>query len=443
MKYNPTLHKLSNGVTVILDPMDIETTHVKICFNTGSRDELPSEYGITHFCEHMLCKGTPRFPTRKDLNNFIHSHGGTFNAFTSPEELCFHGRILGDNLDKLLDLLSDLLCNSLFMPERIELERIVILDELRRAQDNKGRKQTDFITRTLMNKSSYQTLGTEENIKSFTRDQLLGWLSKRLSAKNCTIVISGKIANSDAVLSQLESCFAFLPTHDVPENKTFNYRPAIAHHSSNETKNVNIFIAIPRRFDRSEQYKFESLCEQRFKKYLQDELFEEIRQKHGLVYGITVKSIGYEQGMHFIETECQPQHVAKVVELIASTCSNVYNKKPITDKWLKQYFSMCQLGDADWLDSWDKRSCDLLYTYRDTGKLYDRFGVIETVRGITAADVQKHTLGFFDVPISIVTDGPDFNADLGAIWKQNFPNSNISLTANDIISQIHSGKTSR
>ena len=177
MKYNPTLHKLSNGVTVILDPMDIETTHVKICFNTGSRDELPSEYGITHFCEHMLCKGTPRFPTRKDLNNFIHSHGGTFNAFTSPEELCFHGRILGDNLDKLLDLLSDLLCNSLFMPERIELERIVILDELRRAQDNKGRKQTDFITRTLMNKSSYQTLGTEENIKSFTRDQLLGWLS--------------------------------------------------------------------------------------------------------------------------------------------------------------------------------------------------------------------------------------------------------------------------
>ena len=61
MKFEPSLHKLSNGVTVILDPTDTASTKVVVAFDTGSRDEKPNEYGITHFCEHMLCKGCVYF----------------------------------------------------------------------------------------------------------------------------------------------------------------------------------------------------------------------------------------------------------------------------------------------------------------------------------------------------------------------------------------------
>ena len=65
MKYNPTLHKLSNGITVILDPMDLETTNMKIRINGGARIEQPHEYGISHFIEHMLFTGTEKYPTAK------------------------------------------------------------------------------------------------------------------------------------------------------------------------------------------------------------------------------------------------------------------------------------------------------------------------------------------------------------------------------------------
>ena len=75
MNYNPSIHKLSNGVTVILDPMELETTYVKVHFSTGSRDEAPNEYGLTHFCEHMLCKGTPRFPSKKSIDDYLDYHG--------------------------------------------------------------------------------------------------------------------------------------------------------------------------------------------------------------------------------------------------------------------------------------------------------------------------------------------------------------------------------
>ena len=130
MKFEPTLHKLSNGVTVILDPMDLETAYAKITFMTGSADETPTEYGITHFCEHIFCKGSKRFSTSKERKDFMENHGGTVNAATSSLGLRFYGRIIAENLSVLIDVLTDMLQNALFDEKQIEIERGAILDEL-------------------------------------------------------------------------------------------------------------------------------------------------------------------------------------------------------------------------------------------------------------------------------------------------------------------------
>ena len=90
MKFEPKLYRLSNGVTVILDPMDVETAVVRITFDTGSRDEKQNEYGITHFCEHVFCLGSTRFPTRKSRNDFLDMHSGTRDASTSATALSFY-----------------------------------------------------------------------------------------------------------------------------------------------------------------------------------------------------------------------------------------------------------------------------------------------------------------------------------------------------------------
>lgn len=77
MKFEPTLHKLPSGLAVILDTMDLETTTISVLFKTGARDETSTEMGITHFCEHMLCKGTMRFPTKRAFDDFMDFNGGT------------------------------------------------------------------------------------------------------------------------------------------------------------------------------------------------------------------------------------------------------------------------------------------------------------------------------------------------------------------------------
>lgn len=439
MKYNPTLHRLSNGVAVILDPMDVETASVAVSFKTGSWDEKPNEYGITHFCEHMLCKGTTRFPTRTAIQDFLDEHAGMTNATTSPTELRLHGRIIGENLDKLIDVLSDQLQNSLFLPELIELERLVILDELRRSQDN--RPGPAFVWKTLFNQSvSNRTLGSADNIKSFSREQMLDWLGQRLSAKNCTIAISGKISDPSSVLDLLEQKFNFLPTHDVSHLAEPTYHPVNAHDSSRKTRNVNLLVAIPKRFKMDNSMLFERACERRFKICLEKELFEEVRQKHGLVYGISVGAIGQNNGVHTIETECSPENIARVTELIAQTCNRVYNSGVPTDEWLQRYVNSCKLGDADWLDTPQKRLDGLVNHFSKNNKLYDFFNDVKLTDSITAKDVQKYSRGFFDQPMSIVTAGPDYEANLAQIWKQSFPGSNITQFSDITSSIINAGR---
>lgn len=438
MKYNPTLHKLSNGVSVILDPMDIETTHVAVSFKTGSWDEKPNEYGITHFCEHMLCKGTTRFPTRTAIQDFLDEHAGVSNAFTSLTELRLHGRIIGENLDKLIDVLSDQLQNSLFAPERIELERLVILDELRRTQDERG--LVAFAKQTLFKQDvPHRTLGTAENIKSFSREQMLDWLGQRLSAKNCTIAISGKISDPSSVLDLLEKKFNFLPTHDVSHLAEPTYHPVNAHDSSRKTRNVNLLVAIPKRFKMDDSMFFERTCERRFKLYLEKELYEEVRQKHGLVYDISVAAVGHNNGVHCIETQCSAENIARVTELIAQTCNRVYNSDGPSDEWLRRHSNICKLGDAEWLDAPRKRLDTLVEHYAKNNKLYDFFNVVKLTDSITAKDVQKYSRGFFDQPMSIITAGPAYDANLAQIWKQNFPESNITQFSD--ITEIIKDKT--
>ena len=80
MEIKPTLHKLSNGISVILDPMDVETDEVCICFKTGSLDEEDSERGLTHFCEHMFFKGTPRFSICTACQGLHRRQGGLYKC---------------------------------------------------------------------------------------------------------------------------------------------------------------------------------------------------------------------------------------------------------------------------------------------------------------------------------------------------------------------------
>ena len=421
MKYEPTLHKLSNGVTVILDPMDIETVAVKVCFATGSRDETPENYGITHFCEHMLVKGTKRFVSYKDLKDYIEYKGGVFNASTSNTRLQLYGRIIAENTSDLLEVFADVLQNPLFDSDKIEIERNVILDEFRRAQGNDQRKFSNLVDTNLFGFSSFRTLGTEENIKSFTREQMLSWLHKRLSAKNCVICMSGCIDDVSATIEKLEDLFAFLPTQDVPTNKELVYTPCDKFLYEPKLKNVWINILFP--YIRPDTYEntYENLAESKFRKYLIQELNEVVRQKNGLVYGLGYAGYGNEfTGVRGIGTETSPENLERAVALIAQTTYRVYTHDKITKDIIERFANIHKLVDADFLESASQRRDVLIANWQDYGVLYDFNQIVEMDRRINVSDVLNACLGCFDGAMSIMSFGAKHDLDLRKIWIDNF-----------------------
>ncbi|MBR3147777.1 MAG: insulinase family protein [Alphaproteobacteria bacterium] len=421
MKFEPKLYHLSNGIPVILDPMDIETVAVKIAFDTGSRDETPNEYGITHFCEHMLCKGIPSLPNSKSMKDFIENKGGVYNASTSRSLLSIYGRIIAENTNDLLWLFSEMLKNALFDEDKIEIERSVILDELRRAQGNNSRKFNNLIDTNLFGFSAFQTLGTEQNIKSFSRNQLLSWLRNRTSAKNCVICVSGHIGDTSVLLERIEKLFNFLPTHDVERHKDLTYTACDKFQHEPSLKNVWLGVLFP--YIRPDTYENvrKDLAEQKFRKYLAQEMNEVVRQQNGLVYGIGITSYGSEfDGVRCIDTETAPENLARAVALMAQTAYRIYNKDTITQNTIERFVNRGKLADADFLESATRR-CDVLINYFiDFGKLYDFQAMAEMNKSITAEEAIKYSQGFFDGPMSIMSFGAEHNLDLKQIWIDNF-----------------------
>ena len=425
MKFEPTMHKLSNGVTVILDPMDVATDDVCVCFHTGSYDETPNEYGITHFCEHMFCKGTKRFPTSRIANDYVANNGGNTNAYTSPKCLRFIGRIVSENLMVLMDFLADRIKNSLFDAGVLENERGPILDELRHSLSDNGIKRWIFTEKTVLGfgvPNGKPTLGNPENINRFTRDDLMDFISRRISAKNCLICISGKIDDSAALLTELERLFNFLPVHDVTNAYPLKYTSCVAHNYTPDTKNVVMELLFPTLWPDTLEYESQDKCVAKFDRFLWEKLFDVLRSENGLTYGVRV-GVSYgdnKTDLTRIYTETSPENVANAVELIAKTSYKIYTDNLLTSEKLQQYTNQNKLGRADFLERNTRRCDKLVSDWLCYGALTDIYHSWELSDSVTVDDVAKNTRGYFDGPMSIITHGPKFDGDLKQIWYDNF-----------------------
>ncbi|CAN0603656.1 unnamed protein product, partial [Ectocarpus sp. 12 AP-2014] len=129
------LHSLANGVRVVTEHMPgLQSASVGIWITAGGRHERAAQNGIAHFLEHMAFKGT-KTRTALQIAEAIEDVGGYINAYTSRETTAYYARVLGDDVDLALDVLSDIVLNSVFDPREVEVERHVILQEIGQTLD--------------------------------------------------------------------------------------------------------------------------------------------------------------------------------------------------------------------------------------------------------------------------------------------------------------------
>ncbi len=177
----------------------------------GSRNETKENNGISHFIEHMFFKGTKK-RSAKDIAEAFDSIGGQVNAFTSKEYTCYYAKVLDHHRDTALDVLSDMFFHSTFDPEEMEREKKVVLEEINMAEDT-----PDDIVHDLLAKATYGNhplgypiLGTEETLRSFTKEHIQAYMEENYTPENIVISVAGNV--SDAFISQIEQIFGSYTT---------------------------------------------------------------------------------------------------------------------------------------------------------------------------------------------------------------------------------------
>ena len=205
-------HELANGLKVLTKEVHAApVVSTYIWYKVGSRNERLGITGVSHWVEHMLFKGTPKFP-KAQLNRFIEGNGGRWNAFTGTDYTAYYETLPADKVSISLALESDRMQNSVFDPDEVEAERTVILSE-REGYEN----SPQFVLREEVQATAYKAhpyqwgiIGWPSDLKAMTRDDLYNYYRYRYVPNNATLVTVGDF-DTETLIEQIEAHFGHLP----------------------------------------------------------------------------------------------------------------------------------------------------------------------------------------------------------------------------------------
>lgn len=310
---------LSNGIRVMLEPMDhVRSASIGFWIKVGSINETSSLNGVSHFIEHMLFKGTER-RTAKAIASEIDDLGGELNAFTSKECTCIYAHVLSEHVSLSIDIVSDMLMNSIFDANEIEKEKMIILDEINLYDDSPEDLIYDLLSEITFKGHALQRniLGTKKSVTELTKEMILNFYELHYQPENIVVAVTGKY-DEDELLSVLESTVGQLKHGKAHARKVIHIPFANGHiDQKKDSEQLHMIIGFKGYgYDTPELYPF-LLLNNVVGGVSSSRLFQKIREDHGLSYTIDSQpSFYYNSGIFSIYASMLPENLMKVCELI-------------------------------------------------------------------------------------------------------------------------------
>jgi predicted Zn-dependent peptidase len=288
--------RLANGMRVVTDRMEsVETVSIGVWVDVGTRHEPAAINGVAHLLEHMAFKGTAR-RSALDIATEIEAVGGHVNAYTSREHTAYYAKVLKADVGLAVDILSDIVQHSAFDPAELERERTVILQEIGQAQDTPDDVIYDlFQERAYPNQPMGQpVLGRAEIIKRVHRDQVAGYLNDTYAAPGMLLVAAGNLTH-EALVALAEKSFTALSPRGNAKTEPARYEGG-DHREERDLEQAHILLGFPGIPFSDRDYYAASVLSTAFGGGMSSRLFQEIREKRGLVYSIYSFSHSYSDG---------------------------------------------------------------------------------------------------------------------------------------------------
>ncbi|RED48640.1 M16 family metallopeptidase [Aestuariispira insulae] len=315
---------LSNGLRVITDRMDsVESVCIGVWVGTGSRAETAPINGTAHFLEHMAFKGTTR-RSALDIAMEVEAVGGHFNAYTSRENTAYYMKVLRGDVGLAVDILGDILQNPSFIEAEFERERGVILQEIGQSLDTPDDIIFDYFQETAFPDQAIgrPILGTAPLIRDFQRQTLIDFMKARYQARNMVLVASGAV-DHDMIVAQAEEAFANLTNDPVPEIDKGRYQGG-DFRKERDCEQVHLLLGFdgvtyggPDHFD---AHMLSTLLGDG----MSSRLFQEVREKRGLVYSIYSFSSAFSDcGLFGIYAGTGEEEVRELIPVVCDVLSSL------------------------------------------------------------------------------------------------------------------------
>ena len=336
--------ELQNGFRVATDRMaDRGTASVGIWVNSGSRHEAAHEHGISHLLEHMAFKGTPT-RSANDIAEVIEQVGGDINASTSLETTSYYTRMMADDVPLAVEVLSDILQNSLFDAEELEREKDVISQEIAAAMD-----MPDDVAFDLAGDAAYpgqslgrSVLGTEAHVRSFSDDDLRDFLKRRYAPSRMVLSASG-LVDHDQLVELASVHFGAMEPSDPHDGREAVYGGGVRD-SERKFEQAHLVFGFAAPSFRDDSSISAALFSNILGGGMSSRLFQRVREDRGLCYSIYTYYWGLtDSGLFGLHAATSPELADDLCDIALETGLELAQSGP-TERELQRAKAQMRMG---------------------------------------------------------------------------------------------------
>ena len=404
---------LSNGVRVVTGPMSgVRSASLIFYYNVGSRFEPPRVAGVSHFLEHMLFKGTEKRPDPIMISEEIEQVGGMLNAGTSRESTSYWCKIPSTHTAMAFDVMADMLRNSSFAETEMTKERKVIFEEIRSVQDIPEELVHDLIDEVVWGDDPLgrEIAGSVETVSSIGRDEMIDFWSRNYGPERLVIAAGGDVDHGE-IVRLAEAGFGDLPGH---EHDADQFAPVTVTQSAPRARVVNrpteqahLCISVPALSYRDDRRYAQATIDSILSSGMSSRLFQEIREKRGLVYSVFGYFRSYEDiGQGVVYAGCDIDRVQEATEAILGELKKlrdvrVSDEEIERNRELRKGRLLMGLEDSRSVASW-VGSQEATF-----GEIKSPEEVMAEIDAVSAEDVQSLSQDLFrDELLNLVVIGP-------------------------------------
>ncbi len=397
--------RLANGVTIVTETMPhLESVALGFWVGSGARNEAESEHGISHLLEHMAFKGTSKRSAR-DIAESIEAVGGEVNAATSIDQTSFYARLMKEDIALGLDVLGDILTESVFDPDELEREQHVILQEIGAALDTPDDLVFDqFQEAAFPDQAIGRTiLGTAQSVSQFQPDDIRTFLKAHYRGPNAVIAAAGQLDHDDFVTLAEERFLTFSSDRPV-KSPAAEYRGGELL-LEKPLQEANILLGFEAPDILADELYAGQLLSAILGGGMSSRLFQDVREERGLCYSIYSFHWPFEDtGLLGIHAATSKEDIPTLMPVMLDTISGV--RDGVSAKELDRAKAQMRATLLMALESPVSRAGQLARQILVRGRTLDLEEIVGHIDAVSEHDIAELAAQIIASPATLAAVGP-------------------------------------